>query len=78
MLFLFCVALWFLLRCVSCLVLPCSWFSCFFLFFFSVLSDHLAFGKREPVYVLLVHLFVYFARVNFCHFFLMSGVGCDL
>ena len=25
-------------------------------------------GKRELVYVLLVHLFVYFERVNFCPF----------
>ena len=29
-LFLFCVALWFIRRGVSCLVLPCSLFSCFF------------------------------------------------
>ena len=37
-------------------------------------------GKRELVYVLLLLLFVYFARVKFCHFhfLLVSGVGCDL
>ena len=29
-LFLFCVALWFILRGTSCLVLPCSLSSCFF------------------------------------------------
>ena len=33
-LFLFCIALWFLLRGVSCFVLPCSLFSCLFFFFF--------------------------------------------
>ena len=35
--------------------------------------------NREMVYVLLVHLFVYFARVNCCPFFssfLALGVGC--
>ena len=31
--------------------------------------------ERELVYVLLVHLFVYFARVNFCPFSLPLGVG---
>ena len=39
--------------------LPCSLFS--FFFFFSVIN-------LLGVYVLLVHLFVNFARVNFCHF----------
>ena len=32
------------------------------------------FGKRELVFVLLVQLFVYFARVSFCHFSLPLGV----
>ena len=32
-------------------------------------------GKRELVYVLFVHLFVYFARVNFCPFSLPLGVS---
>ena len=32
-------------------------------------------GKRELVYVLLVHMFVYFAGVNVCHFSLPLGVG---
>ena len=35
-------------------------------------------GKRELVCVLLVHLFVCFVRVSFCHFlfFLVTGVAC--
>ena len=37
--------------------------------------DHLAWGKRELVRVLLVHLFVCFVRVSFCHFSLPLGVG---
>ena len=42
--------------------------------FFSVI---LAFGspcvgKREPVFVLIVHLFVSYAHVNLCHFFSSS------
>ena len=31
-------------------------------------------GKRELVHVLFVHVFVYFARVNFCTFSLPLGV----
>ena len=31
-------------------------------------------GKRELVYVLLMHLYVYFARVNFCPFSLLFGI----
>ena len=31
--------------------------------------DHLAWGKRELVFVLIVHLFVSYAHVNLCHFF---------
>ena len=72
-LFLFCLALRFLLRGVSCWVLFCSLFS----YFFSHVSIVI---KRELVYVLLVHLFVYLARVNLCPFFLSRGVrfGCGL
>ena len=33
------------------------------------------FGKRELVCVLLIHLFVCFVRVTFCHFSLPLGVG---
>ena len=65
-LFLFCVALWFILRGASCFkVFPCSLSSCFVIPS-ALWSPRL--GKRELVYVLLVHLFVCFVRVSFCHF----------
>ena len=37
-------------------------------------------GRRDLVCVLLVHLFVCFVRVSFCHFLflLVSGAGCGL
>ena len=35
-------------------------------------------GKRELVCVLLVHLFICFVRVSFCHFSLPLGVGVGL
>ena len=37
-------------------------------------------GRGDLVYVLLVHLFVCFVRVSFCHFLflLVSGAGCGL
>ena len=66
LLFLFCVALWFILRGgggASCLVLPCS--------LLALWSPRL--GKRELEYVFLVHLCVYFACVNFCPFSLHLG-----
>ena len=44
----------------------------FILVLFSLLSPRL--GKRELVYVLLMHLFVYFAHVNVCLFSLPLGV----
>ena len=88
MLLSFCVASIFLLRGASYLVLPCSLFECFFFFLFfffcfvfisspySIVVTSLG-EEREVVYVLLVHLFVYFARVNFCPFSLPLGVrGC--
>ena len=72
-LFLFCVALWFILRGTSCfIVFPCSLSSCFFIPFSIVITS---LGKRELVCVLLVHLFVCFVRVSFCHFSLPLGVG---
>ena len=73
MLYLFCVALWFILRGTSCFkVFPCSLSSCFVIPFSIVITS---LGKREPVCVLLVHLFVCFVRVSFCHFSLPRGVG---
>ena len=71
-LFLFCLAFWFILRGASCLVLPCSLSSCFFSPL-ALKSPRL--GKRELVYLLLVHLFVCFARVNFCPFSFPLGVS---
>ena len=43
-----------------------------FSFLFSTVITSL--GKRELAYIVLVHLFVYFARVNFCPFSLPLGV----
>ena len=87
LLFLFCVTLWFLLRGVSCWVVLCvcvfqsitSLGSCLALCF-RVFQSSLALwsprlGKRELVYVLLVHLFVCLARVNFCPFSFPLGLG---
>ena len=69
MLFLFCVALYFTLRDASCLILPCSLSMCSFcpLAFWSA-----CLGKRELVFVLIMHLFVSYAHVNLCHFFSSS------
>ena len=61
----------------SCLALC---YRVFFCLFFSVLLALWAprFGKRELVYVLLVHLFVDLARVDFCLSSLPLGVGVCL
>ena len=52
----------------SCVL--CSRFSSFFL---ALRSSRLV--KRELVYVLLVHLFICFVGVSFCHVSLPLGVG---
>ena len=72
-LFLFCVASVFSLGGISCWVLPCSFFSCSALWF-------LCLGKREFVYILLIHLYVYLAciTIRLFLFLLVSGVGCRL
>ena len=85
MMFLFCVALWFILRGggvwrgASCFkVFPYSLSSCFFISFSSVIIRS---GKRELVYVPLVHLFVCLLHVLVSVLFLflfVSGVGCGL
>ena len=81
-LFLFCVALWFILQGASVLRSSralCPRVSSFLL---ALRSPRL--GKRETkrelVCVLLVHLFVCFVRVGFfvLLFLLVSGVGCGL
>ena len=78
-LFLFCVALWFILRGASCFeVLPCSLFSYFFIPF--IPCDHLAWRRGGwsmcfscmCLFVLHVSVFVLFL------FILVSGVGCCL
>ena len=57
-LFLFCVALWFILRGASCFkVFPCSLSSCFVISFSTVIAS---LGKEGAIYVLLVDLFVCF------------------
>ena len=68
MLFLFCVALWFILRGASCLALPCSLSMCFFCHFIILIT---MLGERELVFVLIVHLFVRYAHVLY-HFFSSS------
>ena len=68
------IALWLLLRLVSCLALPkLNWCAELIILFSCIISVLLAlwsplFGKKELVYVLLVYLFVYFARGKFCLF----------
>ena len=65
-----------LLLDVSCWILPCSlllWFSDQ-----SCLAGSPCLGKRELVYMLLVHLFVYMLLPVFLRFLLVSGIGCGL
>ena len=64
---LFCVALWFILRGAHVLCLRVS------SFLLALRSPH--WEKRDLVCVLLVHLFVSFVRVSFCHFSFPLGVG---
>ena len=54
LLFLLCVALWFLLRGVSCWVLPCSLFSCCFVSHFSIVITSLGFESCVRLRFLLV------------------------
>ena len=71
--FLFCVALWFILRALHILKSSralCPRVSSFIL---ALRSPRL--GKRELVCVLLVQLFVCFVRVSFGHVSLPLGVG---
>ena len=73
MLFLFCVALWFILWGASCFkVFPCSLSSCFFSPFNIVITS---LGEGELVCVLLVRLFVCFLHVSCCPFSLPLDVG---
>ena len=70
MLFLFCVALWFILRGVSCFkVFPCSLSSCFVIPFSIVITS---LGEEGAG---LCASRVFFVCVVFCHFSLPLGVG---
>ena len=70
MLFLFCVALWFILRGASCfIVFPCSLFSCFVNPFTIVITSLWEEGAGLRAFRAFV---VCFVRVGFCHFFSSS------
>ena len=72
MLFLFYVALWFILRGASCFkVCPCSLSSCFFIPFSNVITSL----GEEGASLCASRAFVCFARVSFCPFSLPLGVG---
>ena len=71
-LFLFCVALWFIVRGVSCFkVFPCSLSSCFAIPFSIVITSL----GEEGAGLCASRAFVCFVRVSFCHFSLPLGVG---
>ena len=74
-LFLFYVALWFILKDASCLVLSCSLILCFFSPFRIVITSL----GEEGTGLCASRVFVYFARVIFVLFLflLVSGVCCD-
>ena len=75
-LLLFCVALCFILRGASCFkVFWCSLSTCFVILFSGVITSLGEEGAGLRASLLLVHLFVCFVRVSFCHFSLPLGVG---
>ena len=76
-LFLFFVALWFILRGTSCFkVFPCSLSSCFFFFIpFSIVFTSLG---EEGAGLCVSCAIVCFVRVGFCHFSLPLGVRVRL
>ena len=53
-------------------VFPCSLSSCFVITFSIVITS---LGEEGAGWVLLVHVFVCFVRISFCHFSLPLGVG---
>ena len=64
---------------MGCVVLSLALLFVFELLLLSFIKSYLALssprlGKRELVYVLFMHLFLYFERVNFCLFSLPLGV----
>ena len=75
--FVFCFLLLFFV--LFCFVFCCFFFFFFFFFFLSCLAlQSTGLEKRELFYMLLVHLFLCFARVNVCPFSLPLDVGCGL
>ena len=67
-LFFFCVALWFILQGASCLVLPCSLFSCFFSSFSIVITSIGDEGALMHLFI-FIYLFIYLLHafiVSFC------------
>ena len=69
-LFIFCVALWFILRGASCFkVFPCPLFSCFII----PLSIMITLSGEEGAGLCASHAFVCFVHVSFCHFSLPPG-----
>ena len=75
MLFFFCVALWFILRGVSCLVLPCSLFSCFSSFQH---CDQFAWVRESwSMCLSCICFFILHALIlSFFLFLWEAGVGC--
>ena len=71
-LFLFCVALWFILRGTLCfIVMTCSLSPCFVIPFSIVIT---ALSEEELAYVLIMQFFDCFAHVSFCPCSLPLGV----
>ena len=76
-LFLFCVALWFILRCASCFkVFPCSLTSCFFISFSIVIASLVEEGAGLCASRTIVCLFLHVLVSVIFLFLLVSGVGC--
>ena len=76
-LFLFCVALWFILRGASCLkVFTCSLSSCFFISFSIVIASLGEEGAGLCASRAFVCLFVHVLVSVIFLFLLVSGVGC--
>ena len=76
-LFLFCVALWFILRSASCFkVFPCSLSSCFFISFSIVIASLGEEGAGLCASRAFVCLFLHMLVSVIFLFLLVSGVGC--
>ena len=79
MLFLFCVALWFVLRGASCFkVFPCSLSSCFVISFSIVIASLGEEGAGVCASRAFVCLFLHVLVSVIFLFLLLSGVGCSM